>query len=68
MLIEAVLGKDSKGRAIPAIDRGKFTLKEDELFLLATNSERSWDGRYMGATKKVDVIATLRPWWVGEAK
>ena len=59
--------KDAKGRAIPARDRGTFTLQEGEIFLLATNSERSWDGRYMGATKVADVIATLMPVWTEAA-
>ena len=63
ILNTATRDKDAKGRAIPAVDRGTFTLQEGEIFLLATNSERSWDGRYMGATKVADVIATLRPLW-----
>ena len=63
ILNTATREKDAKGRAIPAIDRGTFTLKEGEVFLLATNSPRSWDGRYMGPTKLADVIATLRPVW-----
>ena len=56
---------DSKGRAVPAFRRGKFRLKPGEFLSLGLNSERSWDGRYMGPTKVADVIATLKPVWRG---
>ena len=52
---------DSKGREIPAVARGTFVLKPGEVFLLGTNSERSWDGRYTGPAKIADLIATLQP-------
>jgi len=54
---------DSRGRTIPCVARGTFTLQEDEVFLLTTYSERSWDGRYTGPTKRADILATVRPVW-----
>ncbi len=55
--------KDSKGREIPAVERGTFVLKPGQVFLMATNSERSWDNRYTGPTDISDIIETLQPWW-----
>jgi conjugative transfer signal peptidase TraF len=61
VLNSATLREDTKGRKIPTIERGTFVLKAGEIFLLATNSERSWDGRYTGPAKMSDVRATLKP-------
>ncbi len=58
---------DSKGRELPAYPRGKFQLEPGQVFLLATNSPRSWDGRYTGPAKITDIIGFYKPVWI-EAK
>jgi len=55
--------EDSKGRVMPSVARGAFVLKHDEVFLLALNSWKSWDGRYMGAAKISSLVETLKPIW-----
>ncbi len=54
--------RDSFGRTMPAWS-GCFTLQSDEVFLI-NDPENSFDGRYFGATKAVDVFGVARPVWV----
>lgn len=61
ILNTATQKRDRKGRAMPAIARGSFVLGPDEVFLLATNSEGSWDGRYYGPVKIANLITTWKP-------
>lgn len=62
LLRTVTLKLDSQGRWLPAIPRGVYTLKEGEIFLLATNIPNSWDSRYTGPAHTTDIIATARPW------
>ena len=55
---------DSKGRALPAFERGTFTVQPGQVFLVATNAENSLDSRYMGPVLIADLISTLQPVWV----
>ena len=55
---------DSKGRAMPAFNRGTFTVKPGQVFLIATNAENSLDSRYMGPVPITNLISTLQSVWV----
>ena len=55
---------DSKGRALPTFERGTFTVKPGQVFLIATNAENSLDSRYMGPVQIANLISTLQPVWV----
>ena len=64
VLQTVTLKLDSQGRWIPAIARGSYTLKDGEVFLLATNIPNSWDSGYTGPASIHDIITTARPVWV----
>jgi conjugative transfer signal peptidase TraF len=53
------LAADRRGRPLPWW-RGCRTLATDEIFLLASDSPRSFDGRYFGPSPRRDVIGRAR--------
>jgi conjugative transfer signal peptidase TraF len=53
---------DSAGQKMP-VWSGCFSLRGDEVFLLNA-SEKSLDGRYVGATNGSQIIGIARPVWV----
>ena len=59
----------ARRRALDRFDRelphwsGCKSLAADEVFLLSTYAEESFDGRYFGPTKASDIIEKLVPLW-----
>ena len=53
------LERDSRGRPLPAI-AGRVIVRPGELFLLATDHRRSFDGRYFGAIAPTDLLVVER--------
>jgi conjugative transfer signal peptidase TraF len=56
-----VLDRDSRGRALPHVPWGPYTLQHGELWLMSTSRPNSWDSRYFGPISVTDVIATTCP-------
>lgn len=54
--------RDAAGRPLPWW-RGCFTLGDDALFLLMTDSSGSFDGRYFGMSERGDVIGKAHLLW-----
>jgi len=52
---------DRRGRALPHVPWGTYTLTRGELWLLATSAVNSWDSRYYGPVSVADVLTTARP-------
>lgn len=59
----AVLRQDGSGRDLP-VTSGCYTLHADEVFLISTDVQTSWDSRYFGPVRKADVMGTVR--WLGK--
>jgi conjugative transfer signal peptidase TraF len=52
---------DSVNRPLPAIPRGLYILKANQLWLYGTESSKSWDSRYFGAVDRSQVISVVKP-------
>lgn len=50
--------QDSLGRRLPQTE-GCFTLRADEVFLISTDVQTSWDSRYFGPVELNDVLGTV---------
>ena len=59
----SVLGQDGLGRALPVMS-GCYTLHADEVFLISTDVQTSWDSRYFGPVSLSDMIGPVR--YLGE--
>lgn len=59
----AVLAQDGLGRALPVMS-GCYTLNVDEVFLISTDVQTSWDSRYFGPVRITDVLGRVR--YIGE--
>ncbi len=55
----SVLGRDGLGRAMPVIS-GCYTLHADEVFLISTDVQTSWDSRYFGPVSAALIIGRVR--------
>jgi conjugative transfer signal peptidase TraF len=55
--------RDLAGRPMPRLPVGARVLGPDSVWLLAP-SERSFDSRYVGAVRRVDIVTRIRPVWV----
>jgi conjugative transfer signal peptidase TraF len=64
LLGTTALELDSQGRKMPAVPRGEYILGPDEYLAIADNIVNSLDGRYMGPTKRADILSTVCPVWV----
>ncbi len=56
--------RDGKGRPMPWWQNCK-RLSKDELFLLNEEAANSFDGRYVGISKRSDIIGEARLIWLG---
>ena len=54
-----VLSHDSLGRALPSKD-GCYQLLKDEVFLVSTDVQTSFDSRYFGPVLRTDVVGPVR--------
>lgn len=52
---------DSQGRAIQMIDTGIYQTGNNELWLIANHSTRSWDSRYFGPIPMDQVQSAMQP-------
>jgi len=59
----SVLGQDGMGRAMPVMS-GCYTLHADEVFLVSTYIQASWDSRYFGPVGVSEIIGPMR--YIGE--
>ena len=59
----AVLRQDGLERAMPVIS-GCYRLQADEVFLISTDVQVSWDSRYFGPVSKKDILGPVR--YLGE--
>ena len=55
----SVLGQDGLGRALPVMS-GCYTLNADEVFLVSTTIENSWDSRYFGPVSDELILGPVR--------
>ena len=58
--IGPVFLQDSKGNFLPKI-RGRFIVGKNQFLPIATNIEKSFDGRYFGAMPQSNIIAFADP-------
>ena len=54
---------DRMERPLPAW-QGCFTLRQDQLFLLMTDTPDSFDGRYFGATERHQIVGRATALWL----
>jgi conjugative transfer signal peptidase TraF len=54
-----VLARDSQGRPLPSRD-GCYTLAEDEVFLVSTDVQTSFDSRYFGPVLVPDILGPVQ--------
>ncbi|GLQ23862.1 chromosome segregation protein ParM [Algimonas ampicilliniresistens] len=54
-----VLSHDSRGRPLPS-KRGCFTLLKDQIFLVSTDVQTSFDSRYFGPVLRSNVLGRVR--------
>ena len=54
-----MLSHDSRGRALPSRD-GCYRLSKDEVFLVSTDVQTSFDSRYFGPVLRKDVVGPVR--------
>jgi conjugative transfer signal peptidase TraF len=57
------LETDRKGRPLPALAVGRYPVGQDELWVLSSYSQLSFDSRYFGAVRVSAVRARLLPLW-----
>lgn len=57
----ATLSRDNRGRSLPHIAWGSYTVPPDQVWLSGTNDVRSWDSRYFGPVPSASVRAQLEP-------
>jgi len=57
--------QDGLGRRLPQIE-GCFILHANEVFLVSTDVQTSWDSRYFGPVKHSDVLGIVRYFGNGE--
>jgi conjugative transfer signal peptidase TraF len=57
------LARDTQGRAIPKIASGVYAVAAREIWLISTQTAKSWDSRYFGPVPTSGVAETLRPLW-----
>lgn len=57
---------DSRGRPLPSLREGHYTLRAGELWFVSSYSLRSFDSRYFGAVAARSVISVVRPVWTWE--
>jgi conjugative transfer signal peptidase TraF len=62
-----VAAQDSRGRPLPHVPWGRYTLTRQELWLMSTRQPNSLDSRYFGPVSLFDVIATAVPLVVTDA-
>jgi conjugative transfer signal peptidase TraF len=55
----SVIGQDGLGRAMPVIS-GCYTLNADEVFLVSTDVQTSWDSRYFGVVSEDLIVGPVR--------
>jgi conjugative transfer signal peptidase TraF len=58
-----VLTLDATGRLLAGVPRGRYRVATDELWLVSSYSDRSWDSRYYGPVAVSTVIGVLAPLW-----
>lgn len=52
---------DSKGRTLPHVIFGKYTVQEGEIWVLSLYAKNSFDSRYYGPLYERQLISTARP-------
>ncbi len=57
------LALDATGRLLAGTPRGRYRVAMDELWLVSSYSDRSWDSRYYGPVTVGAVIGVLAPLW-----
>jgi conjugative transfer signal peptidase TraF len=57
------LARDATGRLLAGMPRGPYPVGTDELWLVSSYSDRSWDSRYFGPVTISAVIGGLVPIW-----
>ena len=57
------LALDASGRLLAGTPRGRYPVATDELWLVSSYSDRSWDSRYYGPVAAGTVIGVLAPLW-----
>ncbi|MDB4950462.1 MAG: traF [Gemmatimonadetes bacterium] len=57
----ARLPRDSYGRPLPLYPAGVYVVHAGDLWVVATDSRRSFDSRYFGPLPQRNVLAVLRP-------
>lgn len=55
------LPRDSYGRPLPLYPPGVYVVRTGELWVIATDSRRSFDSRYFGPLPEGNVLAVVRP-------
>lgn len=58
------LSSDRKGRRLPVLQQGKYHVSPGEVWLLSTHSPFSFDSRYFGAVKTIQILTHVRPLWI----
>ena len=53
--------RDHKGRELPRVMKGRYVVSPDEVWLVSTYSERSFDSRYFGAVPIESIVSRVRP-------
>ncbi len=57
----ATLSRDSRGRSVPHLTWGRYTVRPNQVWLLGTKDARSWDSRYFGPVPASSIRAALEP-------
>jgi conjugative transfer signal peptidase TraF len=55
---------DRSGKLLPRLGQGSYLIHPGHIWLLAP-SARSFDSRYLGELSAANVIARVRPFWIG---
>jgi conjugative transfer signal peptidase TraF len=55
------LRRDSEGRPLPQLALGVYVVRPDEMWLLSTYFERSFDSRYFGPVPTTAIVAIITP-------
>jgi conjugative transfer signal peptidase TraF len=59
------MSRDTKGRPVPRIPSGLYTLPPDFVWLYGESHPNSWDSRYYGAVPASGVLGKLQPLVLG---